>query len=54
MVNAFTFYSNDPSSNNAEVYSFYPVNCLKRMRINGKDVGDGPLKNILFCFLSRR
>ena len=34
-------YSDDP----AEVYSFYSVHCLKRTKINGKEVRDGPLKS---------
>ena len=31
--------TNDPSSNPAEVYTFYSVNCLKRTKINKKRPG---------------
>ena len=30
VVSVDAFYSDDPSSNPAEVFSFYSVNCLKR------------------------
>ena len=36
---AVGFNSDDPSSNPAEVYSFYSVNCLKRTKINKKRPG---------------
>ena len=39
MVTVFAFYSDDPSSNPAEVYRFYSVNCLKRTQINKKMPG---------------
>ena len=42
MVSVLAFYSDDPSSNPAEVYSFYSVNCLKRKKINAKEAVDGP------------
>ena len=32
-------YSDDPSSNHAEVYIFYSDNCLKRTKINRKRPG---------------
>ena len=38
MVSALAFYSDDLSSNPAELYNFYSVNCLKRTKRNG----DGP------------
>ena len=34
MVSALAFYSDDLSSNPAELYNFYSVNCLKRKKIN--------------------
>ena len=33
VVSVLAFYSDDPSSNPAEVYSFYSVNCSKRTKI---------------------
>ena len=42
MVCVLAFYSDDPSSNPAEVYSFYSVDCLKRTKNNQKEAGDGP------------
>ena len=39
VVSLLAFYSDDPSSNLAEVYSFYSVNCLKRTKINKKRPG---------------
>ena len=33
------FYSDVPSSNPAEVFSFFSVNCLKRTEINKKRPG---------------
>ena len=44
VVSVLTLYSDDLSSNPAEVYIFYSVNCLKRMKINQKEAGDGPFK----------
>ena len=34
VVSMLAFYFHDPSSNPAEVYSFYSLNCLKRTKIN--------------------
>ena len=34
VVSVLAFYFVDPSSNPAEIYSFNPVNCLKRTKIN--------------------
>ena len=39
VVSVLTFNSDDPSSNPAEVYSFYSVYCLKRTKINKKRPG---------------
>ena len=44
VVSVLAFYSDDPSLNPAEVYSFYSVNCLKRTKINEKEAGDGQYK----------
>ena len=40
VVSVLAFYSIDPSSNPAKVYSFNSVNCLKRTKINKR----GPIK----------
>ena len=34
VVSVLTFYTDDPSSNPAEVYNFYSINCLKGTKIN--------------------
>ena len=39
VVSMLAFDSDDPSSNPAEVYSFYSVYCLKRTKINKKRPG---------------
>ena len=36
VVSMLVFFSNDPSSNPAEVYSFSVILCLKRTKINKK------------------
>ena len=41
MISVLAFYSKDLSLNPAVVYSFYSVNCLKRMKIK-KRVRDDP------------
>ena len=41
MVSVLAFYSDDPSLNSAEVYSFYSVNCLKRTKIKQKEAENG-------------
>ena len=41
MVGVLAFYSVDPSSNAAEVYSFNSVNCLNE-KIYTKEAGVGP------------
>ena len=45
------FYSVDPSSNPAEVYSFKSVNCLK---IGEKEPGDGQSKKVYENGISKR
>ena len=48
MVSVLAFYSDDPSSNPAEVYNFSVKLLLKRTKINGKGAGVGPFfKNII-------
>ena len=43
------FYSNDPSSNPAEVFSFCSLNCLKRTQIHDKLACDGQTpRNVQF------
>ena len=42
VVSVLAFYSDDPSSNPAEVYNFSVKLLLKRMKINGKEAGVGP------------
>ena len=42
MVSVLTFYSDDPSSNPAEVYNFSVKLLLKRTKINKKEAGVGP------------
>ena len=43
VVSEIGFYSDDPSSNPAEVYSFSVILCLKRTKINEKETGVGSL-----------
>ena len=48
VVSVLAFYSDDPSSNPAEVYNFSVKLLLKRTKINKKEAGVGPFKkNIL-------
>ena len=47
MVSKLAFYSVDPSSNPADVYSFNSVNYLKRTKINKKRPGLAHLKKDL-------
>ena len=42
MVSVLAFYSDDPSSNPAEVYNFSVKLLLKGTKINGKEAGVGP------------
>ena len=44
VVSVLAFYSDDPSLSPAEVYSFYSVNCLNRMKIKKKRPGMDHLK----------
>ena len=44
MVSVLAFYSDDPSSNPAEVYNFSVKLLLKRTKINKKEAGVGPFK----------
>ena len=44
VVSVLAFYSDDPSSNPAEVYNFSVKLLLKRMKINKKEAGVGPFK----------
>ena len=43
VISELAFYSDDPSSNPIEVYSFSVILCLKRTKINEKETGVGPL-----------
>ena len=47
VVSVLAFYSDDPSSNPAEVYNFSVKLLLKRMKINKKEAGVGPFKKNL-------
>ena len=53
VVSVLAFYSDDPSSNPAEVYNFSIKLLLKRTKINQKEAGVGPLiffkKMTCFC-----
>ena len=42
VVSVLAFYSDDPSSNPAEVYNFSVKFLLKRMKINKTEAGVGP------------
>ena len=42
VVGVLAFYSDDPSSNRAEVYNCSLKLLLKRRKINKKEAGDGP------------
>ena len=44
VVSVLAFYSDDPSSNPAEVYNFSVKLLLKRTKINKKEAGVGPFK----------
>ena len=46
MVSVFAFYPDDPSSNPAEVYSCYSLNCLKRTK-KQKEAGDFNKKSVV-------
>ena len=48
MVSVLAFYSDDPSSNPAEVYNFSVKLLLKRTKINKKEAGVGPFFKNLF------
>ena len=51
VVSELAFYSDNPSSNPAEVYNFSVKLLLKRTKINKKEAGVGPfLKKIKFSF----
>ena len=50
VVSVLAFYSDDPSSNPAEVYNFSVKLLLKRTKINKKEAGVGPFKkNVYYC-----
>ena len=52
VVSVLAFYSDDTSSNPAEVYSFSVILCLKRTKINKNEAGVGPpFKNKYFAIL---
>ena len=42
VVSVLAFYSDDPSSNPAEIYNFSVKLLLKRTKINKKEAGVGP------------
>ena len=42
MVSVLPLYSDEPSSNPADSTVFILLSCLKRMKINKKEAGDGP------------
>ena len=44
VVSMLAFYSDNPSSNPAEVYNFSVKLLLKRTKINKKEAGVGPLE----------
>ena len=46
VVSVLAFYSDDPSSNPAEVYNFSVKLLLKRTKINKKEAGVGPFKKM--------
>ena len=47
VVSVLAFYSDDPSSNPAEVYNFFSVKLLlKRTKINKKEAGLAHFKNL--------
>ena len=48
MVSVLAFYSDDPSSNPAEVYNFSVKLLLKRTKINKKEAGVGPFFKYYF------
>ena len=48
VISVLTFYSDDPSSNPAVIYSFYYVNCLKKDENKQKEAGNGPFLKKLF------
>ena len=43
VVSLLAFYSNDPSSNPAKVYSFFCNIVFEKNKINKKEAGFGPL-----------
>ena len=53
VVSVRSFYSNDPSSNHAEVYSFYSVKLFEKYKKNKKRPGIAHLKNVCRDILSQ-
>ena len=51
VVSVLAFYSDDPSSNPAEVYNFSVKLLLKRTKINKKEAGVGPFFRKMFACL---
>ena len=46
LVSVFAFYSDDPSLNPTEVYSFYSVKLFENNEHKQKEAGDGLCKTI--------
>ena len=53
VVSVRSFYSNDPSSNHAEVYSFYSLKLFEKYKNKQKEVSDSPFKNACRDILSQ-
>ena len=51
VVSVLTFFSDNPSSNSAEVYTFYAKNGVEKSTNKQKDGGVGPLKIIYIRYV---
>ena len=54
VVSMLAFYSNDPSLNPADAYSFCCYIVFERMKINKKEAGVGPFKKTKILFEMNR
>ena len=50
VVSVITYFSDDPSSDPGEVYSFYSVKCLKQTNVSEKEAGMAHLKKSVELF----
>ena len=51
VVSVLAFYSNEPSSNPTEAYSFFCKICVLKNKVNKKETGVGPFKKLSKHFI---